>query len=210
MKRFTRVLSEYSRKHPVIPATMMVLASIFLLVPIVFVYSGRKYVYAAPEDIEPTTYAIVFGAGVTENGTPSTALRDRLMTAQKLYEKGIIRKIIISGDNSEKNHYETDVMQTYLLNHNIPQGSIIIDPDGTRTYETCRNAKDDLEIDEALLISQGFHLPRAIFLCNALGVESSGFSATQRDYLYGNIFKIREVFAIYRSLLDIYVIDPAT
>lgn len=207
MKKHKKNLLQYSREHSFALTAIIILISGFLLIPIVIVYNGKKHIYTSYEDIRPTTYAVVFGAGVTENNTPSAALRDRLLTAQQLYEIGTIETIIVSGDNSEKNRNETDVMRNYLIDHKVPSESIIVDPKGVRTYETCVNAREDLQIEKALLISQGFHLPRAIFLCNSLGLESSGISATKRSYMYENVYKIREIFAIYRGLLDIYIID---
>jgi vancomycin permeability regulator SanA len=210
MKQLSQRLTSLPKEHPVFTGVAALFMVIFITVPIIFVFQGRQNVYREGSRIPQTEYGIVFGAGVTENGTPSAALRDRLSTAVDLFENGTISLILVSGDNSEGHHYETDVMRDYLIDHGIPETAIKVDEEGLRTYATCENAGENFDIDEALLITQGFHLPRAIFLCNKLGVASTGVSATQRDYLFENIFKLREIFAIYKSLIDIYLIPPSS
>ena len=198
----------YCRDHPFLVGVAVLMAIAFLMTPFLFVLSGRRHVYGEMKIIPTYEHGIVFGAGVTEDGIPSAALRDRLSTAVSLHEEGIIDAILVSGDNSESNNHETDVMTEYLLEHGIPETAISVDSHGTRTYNTCKNAHSTYGIEKALLITQGFHLPRAVFLCNAVGIESAGASASKREYLFENVYKLREILAIYKSLLDIYILDP--
>lgn len=179
-----------------------------LSVPPVIIYSERYHIYKEADDVVPVETGIVFGAGVTKYKQPTAALRDRLDMAIDLYERNKINTIFISGDNRPEHDYETRIMKDYLSEHAIPEDRILVDASGRRTYDTCFRAHEVFSIDKGILITQGYHLPRALFLCNALGVKSSGISASQREYLSEYWFKLREILAIYKSVLDVYLLKP--
>jgi SanA protein len=133
-----------------------------------------------------------------------------LLTAKELYKEDKIQKIVVSGDNRVSHYNEPQVMYDYLVSEGIPKNSLVRDYAGRRTYDTCFRAKEIFEIEEALLISQGYHLPRAIFLCEKFGIEASGYSATRRPYIGERYFKTREILALYKSILDIYILKPTS
>lgn len=187
---------------------LSVLLVIALLLPPILVFSGKYKVYREIDDIEPTRIGIVFGAGVKPSGKPYDMLEDRLLTALDLYNENKIDKILVTGDNRVENYNEPQVMFDYLADKGIPEDDIVRDYAGRRTYDSCFRAHEIFGVDEALLITQGYHLPRSIYLCNRLGVKSSGFSATRREYLYEKTYKVREIAAIYKSLLDLYILKP--
>jgi SanA protein len=154
--------------------------------------------------------AIVFGAGLHRDGTPTAILRDRVETAASLYFSGKVEKLLMSGDNSEVNYNEPDAMRKYALSLGVPNEAIAVDYAGRRTYDTCYRAKAIFGIDSALLVTQKFHLPRALFLCNALGLKASGVEANNRNYLNRSlmIWNIREQFATVGAFLDVFVDKP--
>lgn len=170
-------------------------------------YRGLVYtdmVYAQKSDV-----AIVFGAGLKADGTPANVLRDRLRTAADLYKNGSVMKILVSGDNRYVEHNEPDAMALYLVEElGVPADAVVADYAGRRTYDTCARARDIWSIDKAILITQGYHLPRALFICNALGVSSTGLSATKQTYLGELSFKIREILAIDKAIFDVYLWPP--
>jgi len=191
----------------------VVVTAVFLylvLAPALVVGIGKKHVYADIENIPDFKVGIVFGAGIYSDGTPRDMLRDRLITTADLYEKGVIEKILVSGDNRYENYNEPEAMFKYLVNEaGIPEEDVVRDYAGRRTYDTCARANEIWSLDEAILISQGYHLPRAIFLCNELGVTSAGYSATLNAYRGERWFKIREIMAIHKSIWDLFVWEPA-
>ncbi len=152
---------------------------------------------------------MVLGAGVAPDGTPRDMLRDRLDTASDLYHDGKIEKILVTGDNRVSHYNEPLAMTNYLVNtKHIPSEDIVQDYAGRRTYDSCARARRIFEIDRLLIISQGYHLPRSIMLCNSFGIDSTGISATRHDYVGMWYYKLREVWAIHKSILDLYIWAP--
>lgn len=198
-------------RRKIIKVTLLILSFIFLLFltsPLFILNYGKNHIYIDSSQIPSGQIAIVFGAGIKNNGTPSDMLKDRLLTVTELYNLGVIDKILVSGDNRFENYNEPEVMYQFLVDQGIPTENIVRDYAGRRTYDTCMRAKTLWGVDHALLISQGYHLPRAIFTCHALGIKSTGYSATLQPYVGESWFKAREVLALYVSVLDVYLLHP--
>jgi SanA protein len=188
---------------------VFLLLFLLLLLPLGVVLSGRTSVYKSIDSVEATPVALVFGAGLTVNNTPSDALMDRLTVAAELYHRGLVDRLLLSGDNHVQEYNEPDVMKRTLLSEfNIPEENLFADYAGRRTYDTCRRARELWGIEHAILVTQGYHLPRAIWTCEALGIQSDGISSTLQPYLKELAFKMREVGAIYKSFIDLYLIEP--
>lgn len=154
--------------------------------------------------------AIVFGAGLRRDGTPTAILRDRVETAANLYTSGKVEKILMSGDNRFDDYNEPEAMRQYAISLGIPARDIALDYAGRRTYDTCYRAKAIFGVESALLVSQKFHLPRALFLCNTLGLEADGVEANQRRYRRISLllWNLREQLATIGAFLDVYVSNP--
>lgn len=168
-----------------------------------------RNMYHVEQYIPPAPVAIVFGAGLNAEGRPSDALVDRLITAADLYNNDTVEKILVTGDNITDEYYnEPAAMTTFLITWGIPEDAIAQDFVGARTYDSCIRAKEIWGIDQAILVTQEFHLPRALFTCNALGVESIGVIADQQPYIFTEYYKTREWFASYKALLDVYILKP--
>ncbi len=186
-----------------------------------FVFSGLFFpklivlLYAAPrtftaDAIPAARVAIVFGAGLLRDGSAGPVLRDRVETAVTLYQQGKVNKLLMSGDNRFIEYNEPEAMRQYALDLGIPDQDIVLDYAGRRTYDTCYRANAIFQVDSAILVTQGFHLPRAIFLCNWFGVESTGVEANNTYFrkisrLY---WHTRELFATTQSVWDVYVTKP--
>lgn len=179
-----------------------------LLLPSWVQSQTASQIYTTLDEVQPTEVAIVFGAGVKDDGTPSDALKDRLIVAAELYNAGKIEKILVSGDNSTETYNEPDTMSAYLIELGVPTENISEDYAGRRTYDTCIRAKNIWGINEALLITQDFHLPRALFTCEAVGIESFGISASLQPYVLEDYYRFREWFATIEAILDVYLIKP--
>lgn len=154
--------------------------------------------------------AIVFGAGLTRDGQPTAILKDRVETAAKLYFAGKVQKLLMSGDNRFDNYNEPGAMRDYAVRLGVPAGAIVLDYAGRRTYDTCYRARVIFGLDSALLVTQQFHLPRALFLCNALGLHASGVEANNRHYWPPLllIWNIREQLATVGAFVDVYFSKP--
>lgn len=209
IRYYTRM--KWFKKHVFIFVVIGALFVVYaILVPFAVVQYGKHHIYAEQKDIPPYEVGIVFGAGLRFDGKPSDVLKDRLATAADLYRSGKIKKIVVSGDNRTETYNEPSAMFSYLVaEEGISEKDVVRDYAGRRTYDTCIRAQEVFGVEEALLITQGFHLSRAIWTCNAIGVESAGFSATVQQYESDGAFKLREILAIHRAMIDLYIWRPA-
>ena len=144
----------------------------------------------------PPRIAIVFGARVWDNGVPSNSLYDRVLTAVELYRAGRVKKLLMSGDNPNANYDEPTAMKKTAMELGVPESDIILDFAGRRTYDTCYRAKEIFGVEKAILVSQDYHLPRSLYLCNSLGVDSIGIKANRRAYDGENYYHFREFFSV--------------
>jgi SanA protein len=176
------------------------------LVTGVYAQSRLYQVSNAPQ----SRVAIVFGAGLRWNGEPSPVLRHRVEAASDLYFAGKVEKLLMSGDNRFVDYNEPAAMRNYALELGVPEDAIVMDFAGRRTYDTCYRARDIFQVDDAILVTQEFHLPRAIFTCNALGVPSVGVSADQNRYRRSSllVWSTREVPATLVAMVELYLTRP--
>lgn len=141
--------------------------------------------------------AIVFGAGVYAGG-PSAVLRERVNMAAALFKAGKVERVLLSGDGRAESFSETAAMEAMALALEIPESAIFLDPLGYDTYSSCLRARYEYDITQAVLVSQSFHLPRALLTCNGLGVESHGVVAAQSDDIKSAfVWNIREIPATF-------------
>lgn len=167
-------------------------------------------IYAEIEDIPDSKVAIVFGAGLKSDGTVTRILRDRVNAAIQLYESGKVEKILLSGANRVVEYNEPGAMYEYAVSQGIPSEVLVLDYAGRRTYDTCYRAKEIFQVDNAILVTQRFHLSRALFLCNTFGVKSTGYSANLSYYLKSSrvIWNIRELPATSVAIFDAWFRKP--
>jgi len=154
--------------------------------------------------------AIVFGAGLRRDGTPTPILRDRVETAASLYLSGKVEKLLMSGDGQMEGYNEPEAMRQFALSLGVPNEAIFLDFAGSRTYDTCYRAKAVFGVKSALLVTQKFHLPRALFLCNALGLNALGVEANIHRFWRGStlVWNVREQLATVGAFLDVYMSNP--
>jgi SanA protein len=154
--------------------------------------------------------AIVFGAGLRRDGSPTAVLRDRIQTAAELFFAGKVDRLLMSGDNRFENYNEPGAMRTYALNLGVPDEAIVLDYAGRRTYDTCYRAAHIFGVQQAVVVTQPFHLPRALYTCAQMGIETYGVPAARYRYLARSLllWNIRETFATAVALLDIHITKP--
>lgn len=185
---------------------------ILVLMSATRIYSGiaAKPLIKTVETVSPERVAIVFGAGLERNGAPTPVLRDRVETAAELYKAGKVEKLLFSGDNRFIDYNEPGAMREYALQLGVPEDAIVLDYAGRRTYDTCYRAKHIFGVDEVILVTQSYHLPRALITCNGLGIQSVGVSADRRIYsrIPYLIWNIREVPATLATFWDVWISHP--
>ncbi|MFG2947453.1 SanA/YdcF family protein [Streptomyces adustus] len=177
-------------------------ACVLALTPITWLYVSTGDRLRTTADVPRTEVAVVFGAGLWD-GEPSPYLAHRLDAAAALYRAGRIEVVLVTGDNSREDYDEPDAMRAYLTKHGVPAARIVSDYAGFDTWDSCVRAKKIFGVDRAVLISQGFHIRRAVALCEAAGVRSYGVGVDAKHdvtWYYGGT---REVFAAGKAALDV-------
>src|SRR5512136_2107527 len=161
--------------------TLLLLGAISTAILIAFnVWLHAAYaqrIYASITDLprgEQPRVAIVFGAGLTRSGEPTAALYDRVATAVDLYRRGLVSKLLLTGDNRVVTYNEPEAMRRTAMKLGVPDEDLVLDYAGRRTYDSCYRAREIFGVKRAVLVTQGFHLDRAIYLCDAFGIDSLG------------------------------------
>ena len=171
----------------------------------------RDVYYPAERDAVPQRpVAVVFGAGYWPNGELSAILKDRLDAALELYRAGRVQKLLFSGDNRFVEYNEPAKMLEYALEQGIPREDIVLDYAGRRTYDTCYRVRDIFQVQDVVLVTQRYHLPRALDTCRGLGLNVVGYAADRQYYPRRFItwYWIREVPALWRSWWDLAITHP--
>lgn len=148
--------------------------------------------------------AIVFGAAV-RNGIATPILQDRVARAVELYRAGKVRKLLMSGDNRFIDYNEPEAMRQVALRLGVRDEDIVLDYAGRSTYDTCYRARAIFGLNQAVLVTQRFHLPRALLLCESFGIHVTGYAADLRVYAGGTANELREVAALPYAILQRYV-----
>lgn len=176
-----------------------------LLLPVVVMRlasNGERFAAGDPR-IPERDMAIVLGAGVLKSGEPTPYLQRRLDSAVDLYKSGKVEMLLLSGDNSASHYNEPEAMQRYVVAHGVDKDDTTIDFAGFNTYDSCYRAKAVFGVKEAIIVSQAYHLPRAIWTCNQLGIKSIGVAAKVakgRDYTVN--YLLREVVSSDKAMVQ--------
>ncbi|MGW2846946.1 SanA/YdcF family protein, partial [Streptomyces sp. NPDC001274] len=176
-------------------------ACVLGLAPMTWTYAAAGARVGTVADAPSRQVAVVFGAGLWQ-GRPSPYLANRLKTAAQLYRDGKVRVVLVTGDNSREEYDEPDAMRTYLREHGVPDRRIVSDFAGFDTWDSCVRAKKIFGVDRAVLVSQGFHIRRAVALCRTAGIDAYGVGVDavhDATWYYGGT---REVFAAGKAALD--------
>jgi SanA protein len=193
-----------------ITATVITVGLAVLLLPrLITSIHAIQRIYT-PEEVPAQAVAIVFGAGLWRDGSPTPVLRDRVATAAELYFSGKVEKLLMSGDNRFVEYNEPGAMKEYAMSLGVPEEAIVLDYAGRRTYDTCYRAKAIFGLEEATLVTQDFHLPRALYTCRTVGLTAVGVSADRREYRRFSLFywNLRELPATLAALWDVHIARP--
>ena len=178
---------------------ILIVLIVIILVPVIINFyvilsTKNRIVSGDSELLTDIDYIVILGAGI-RRGKPSPMLEDRLKTGISLYNNDISNKILITGDHMNDDYDEDTVMKNYLLEHGIPEEDIITDNYGISTYDSIYRVKNVYKSNKVVIVSQRYHLYRALFLSDNLDLESYGVEANLR-YYYGQWYReIREILA---------------
>lgn len=180
----------------------LALAAIFLI-NLNINLKTKQYIFTDTGKVPKTEVALMLGAKVFTDGRLSDMLRDRADMAIELYKGGKVSKILMSGDHGTKEYDEVNAVKKYLLEKGISGNDIFLDYAGFDTYDSMYRAKEIFQAQTVVIISQNFHLPRAVYIGRSLGLEAYGVSAD--THVYGGIEnnKNREILADVKAFWDV-------
>ena len=198
---FKRILRFLIRMSIILFITGIVILVVSRLITSIFASSRISDV----QEVDENHIAIVFGAKLKWDGSPSAVLRDRVLAATDLYLAGKVNKLLMSGGS-----LEPSAMRTLAVEQGVLEEDIMLDEGGLRTYDTCYRAKNVFELDEAILVTTPFHLPRAVYLCHFLGIDVQGVEARDGTYWRGSTFfwTVRESMATAVALWEVHITKP--
>lgn len=189
---------------------IIVVGGILLVALRLWIILSTQVEISTVADVQEAPAAIVFGAGLKRDGSPTLILQDRVETAVQLYNQGKVSKLLMSGDNRFIDYNEPASMREYAIGLGVPAEDIVLDYAGRSTYDTCYRAKDIFGLEKAILVTQAFHMPRAIYSCRALGLEVTGVIANLKQFRKSSIlyWNIREIFASTNALWELHISHP--
>ncbi len=189
---------------------ILIAAVVILGLPVLIAEIYAQSKTHSPQAAPAAPAAIVFGAGLMRDGSPTPILRDRVASAAELYFTGKVEKLLMSGDNRFIDYNEPQAMKEYALELGVPEQDIILDYAGRRTYDTCYRAKHIFGLQQALLVTQHYHLPRALLTCNGLGLKAEGVQADRRDYNPRSMrfWRMREIPASLVAFVETFITHP--
>jgi vancomycin permeability regulator SanA len=166
-----------------------------------------RHAIFAEQDVPPMQTALVFGAGVEPDGSPSAMLSDRLDIAVRLYRSGKVRRILLSADDLAGDR-EISAMRARLRGAGIPSATVLVDERGFSTRDSCARARTVFGLRSATLVTQAYHLPRALFVCRSYGVDGVGVGAPDwGNYTIATMVPhaLREMLATTSAVLHQYL-----
>jgi SanA protein len=156
-----------------------------------------------PEDVPNAQVALILGAKVYNDGRLSHMMQDRADSGLELYKAGKVQKILMSGDHGTKTYDEVNTVKDYLLERGVAPEDLFLDHAGFDTYDSLYRARDIFGVRSLVVVTQKFHLPRAVYIGRSLGLEVYGYAADKRPYqgMFWN--ETREVFARAKAFLAV-------
>jgi len=154
-------------------------------------------------EIKDVDCIIILGCGVKDDGFPSDMLNDRLLVGIELYEKGASKKILMSGDHGREGYDEVNVMKQFALDKGVISENVFMDHAGFSTYESMYRAIDIFEAKKVIIVTQGYHLYRALYIAEKLGIEAYGVASDLRNYVNQTYFDRREILARNKDFFSV-------
>lgn len=151
--------------------------------------------------LDNVDYILVLGAGLRSDGSPSDMLSDRLRVGISLFEKGASDKILMSGDNSGERYNEVAAMRLFAVENGVPSENIVLDGKGYSTYESVFNVVKEYGAEKVIIVTQQYHLYRALYIADSLGLDAYGVHADLRPYRGQSYRNLREHVARFKDFI---------
>ena len=198
-------------KYMIISIVILIFISVVGAIAAIMIVqkNGQKNITTIESLNQNADAIIVLGAGVKDDGSPSDILEDRLKTAIEVYNSGVCSKFILSGDHGRESYNEVSVMKEYIINNcDVEEKNVFLDHAGFSTYDSIYRAKYIFEVENAVIITNEYHLPRALYLAKKMGINANGISSDIRNYLFIESYKSREKLAQLKDFVYINLLKP--
>jgi vancomycin permeability regulator SanA len=170
--------------------------------------NGSRYI-ANENDVPKSDAILILGAYVYPNGIVSTMLNDRLTVGFELYQRGKAAKLIVSGDHGKFSYDEVNAMKKFLIDKGARNEDVFMDHAGFSTYESLYRARDIFQAKNIIIVTQQYHLMRAVFIARELGLKAYGVAADRQDYgIVMEKYKLREIAARDKDFFNAKIIKP--
>ena len=189
----------------IIILTVLISVLVVFSVNIYVVNKSKAFIYKHTETTPRCYTAIVLGALVSKTEYLSNYLHDRMVVSIELYKTKKIKRFLLSGDHGRKDYDEVNTMKNYLLDRGVNTEDIFLDHAGFNTYSTMCRAKDVFDVTDALIITQDFHLSRAVYIAREKGLKAYGVSADRRNYGWILKLQVRETLANVKAFVDVTI-----
>ncbi|MCP4403969.1 MAG: hypothetical protein GY801_42520 [bacterium] len=168
-------------------------------------HKAKNFLYPDVKSVPGAHTALILGAKVYQGGRLSHMLEDRVLTGLELYRQGKVKKLLLSGDHGRKAYDEVNAMRNYLLKKGVPPQDIFMDHAGFNTYNSMYRARDVFQVQDVIVVTQEFHVPRSVYIARALGLDAVGVTADRRVYMRSTQLKSdsREILARVKAFLDV-------
>ena len=206
------MMSMYSKKkHMACHRFICLIAMLGIALPVIarayIHFASRRHIYSDIEKVPYSRVALVLGAGIRPDGQLSVLLKDRVDAGIRLYKMGKVDKLLMSGDNRVTHYNEPMRMRDYAVKKGIPAKDVAMDFAGRRTYDSVYRGRHIFGLREMIVVSQGWHLDRALYLCDHVGVKAWGFAADVAGH-DEPLMRLREVAASLMAIADVYILNP--
>ncbi|MPM16530.1 ElyC/SanA/YdcF family protein [Clostridium sp. C8] len=196
--------------------SFMTYMAIFIITLIILIVSiivrvksyGDKYILDLNDLPKNNNAIIVLGAGVRSDGTPSDILADRLESSVEAYNLGLGNTFVLSGDHGREDYNEVGAMKRYILKSDIDEKVIFMDHAGFSTYDTMYRAKEIFKVDKAIIVTNEYHLPRALYIARKMGIDAYGLKSDKREYQLMDSYKKRELLAQLKDFVYVNILKP--
>jgi vancomycin permeability regulator SanA len=185
--------------------------AVVLVAPLLWVQGLGQTRVRSADAVPPTAVALVLGAGLAPDGTPSPYLERRLAAARDLYRHGVVGVVLVSGDNRTASHDEPTAMRDWLVQNGVPRDKVVRDPAGFDTHDSCVRAHDVFGVTDAVVVTQDYHVRRALLSCAQAGIDvvGVGVSSQSAHPSQAVVWHLREVPASWRAAWDAVTGRPA-
>jgi len=186
-------------------AAVAIAVALPVMPPVAVTLATHGSLHTGTDGVPAAPVALVLGAGIDGNGTPSPFLAERLQVAADLYRAGRVRALLMSGDHSRTDYDEVGAMAARAQALGVPASAIVQDYAGFDTYSSCYRARSVWGVRRAVVVTQPFHLTRAVWTCRQLGVDATG-AGTANDGGQGATWYgwLREIPGIDKAVLDVW------